>query len=72
MTPTPAGAVPLITVKLIENVFTADQKREIVKRLTDRGAISICSGFARSVAVSGTKGESRATSRDARLRSLSR
>jgi 4-oxalocrotonate tautomerase len=27
--------MPLINVKLIEDVFTPDQKREIVKRLTD-------------------------------------
>jgi 4-oxalocrotonate tautomerase len=27
--------VPLINVKLIEDVFTADQKRDIVERLTD-------------------------------------
>ena len=27
--------MPLINVKLIENVFTPDQKREIVERLTD-------------------------------------
>jgi 4-oxalocrotonate tautomerase len=27
--------VPLISVKLIENVFTAEQKQEIVRRLTD-------------------------------------
>jgi len=27
--------VPLIQVKLIENVFNADQKREIIERLTD-------------------------------------
>jgi len=27
--------VPLIQVKLIENVFTADQKQQIVRRLTD-------------------------------------
>ena len=27
--------MPLITVKLIEDVFTSDQKREIVERLTD-------------------------------------
>jgi 4-oxalocrotonate tautomerase len=27
--------MPLINVKLIEDVFTADQKREIVERLTD-------------------------------------
>jgi len=27
--------VPLINVKLIENVFTPDQKREVVERLTD-------------------------------------
>jgi 4-oxalocrotonate tautomerase len=27
--------MPFINVKLIENVFTPDQKREIVERLTD-------------------------------------
>jgi 4-oxalocrotonate tautomerase len=27
--------VPLIQVKLIENVFSPDQKREIIERLTD-------------------------------------
>jgi 4-oxalocrotonate tautomerase len=27
--------MPLIQVKLIENVFNADQKREIIARLTD-------------------------------------
>ncbi len=27
--------MPLISVKLIEDVFTSDQKREIVERLTD-------------------------------------
>jgi 4-oxalocrotonate tautomerase len=27
--------MPLIQVKLIENVFTAEQKHEIVRRLTD-------------------------------------
>ena len=27
--------MPLINVKLIEDVFTPDQKREIVERLTD-------------------------------------
>lgn len=27
--------MPFINVKLIENVFTADQKREVVERLTD-------------------------------------
>jgi 4-oxalocrotonate tautomerase len=27
--------VPLINVKLIENVFTPDQKRQVVERLTD-------------------------------------
>jgi 4-oxalocrotonate tautomerase len=27
--------MPFINVKLIENVFTADQKREVVTRLTD-------------------------------------
>jgi 4-oxalocrotonate tautomerase len=27
--------MPLIQVKLIENVFNADQKREIIERLTD-------------------------------------
>ena len=27
--------MPLINVKLIEDVFTSDQKREIVERLTD-------------------------------------
>ena len=27
--------MPLIQVKLIENVFDADQKREIIERLTD-------------------------------------
>ena len=27
--------MPLINVKLIEGVFTGDQKREIVRRLTD-------------------------------------
>ena len=27
--------MPLINVKLIENVFTADQKHDIVERLTD-------------------------------------
>jgi 4-oxalocrotonate tautomerase len=27
--------MPLINVKLIENVFTPEQKREMVKRLTD-------------------------------------
>ena len=27
--------MPLINVKLIEDVFTSDQKREIVGRLTD-------------------------------------
>jgi len=27
--------VPLIQVKLIENVFTAEQKQEVVRRLTD-------------------------------------
>ena len=27
--------MPLINVKLIEGVFTADQKQEIVRRLTD-------------------------------------
>jgi 4-oxalocrotonate tautomerase len=27
--------MPLINVKLIENVFSPDQKREIVERLTD-------------------------------------
>ena len=27
--------MPLIQVKLIENVFTADQKQQIVRRLTD-------------------------------------
>jgi 4-oxalocrotonate tautomerase len=27
--------MPLINVKLIENVFTPDQKREIVERLTE-------------------------------------
>jgi 4-oxalocrotonate tautomerase len=27
--------MPLINVKLIENVFTPDQKRDIVERLTD-------------------------------------
>ena len=27
--------MPLINVKLIENVFTPDQKRQIVERLTD-------------------------------------
>ena len=27
--------MPLIQVKLIENVFSADQKREIIERLTD-------------------------------------
>ena len=27
--------MPLINVKLIENVFSSDQKREIVERLTD-------------------------------------
>jgi 4-oxalocrotonate tautomerase len=27
--------MPFINVKIIENVFTADQKREIVERLTD-------------------------------------
>ncbi len=27
--------VPLINVKVIENVFTAQQKREVVERLTD-------------------------------------
>ncbi|MDX6541477.1 MAG: 4-oxalocrotonate tautomerase [Gaiellales bacterium] len=27
--------MPLIQVKLIENVFTSDQKREIIERLTD-------------------------------------
>jgi 4-oxalocrotonate tautomerase len=27
--------VPLIQVKLIENVFSSDQKREIIERLTD-------------------------------------
>ena len=27
--------MPFINVKLIENVFTADQKRQVVERLTD-------------------------------------
>ena len=27
--------MPLIQVKLIENVFSSDQKREIIERLTD-------------------------------------
>ncbi len=27
--------MPLVNVKVIENVFTPDQKREIVERLTD-------------------------------------
>ena len=27
--------MPLINVKLIEDVFTSDQKREIIERLTD-------------------------------------
>jgi 4-oxalocrotonate tautomerase len=27
--------MPLINVKLIENVFTPDQKRQVVERLTD-------------------------------------
>ena len=27
--------MPLIQVKLIEEVFTSDQKREIIERLTD-------------------------------------
>ena len=27
--------MPLIQVKLIENVFTAEQKQEVVRRLTD-------------------------------------
>jgi 4-oxalocrotonate tautomerase len=27
--------MPFINVKIIENVFTADQKREVVERLTD-------------------------------------
>ena len=27
--------MPLINVKLIEGVFTRDQKREIIERLTD-------------------------------------
>ena len=30
-----AGDVPYINVKLIEGVFTPDQKQEIVRRLTD-------------------------------------
>ena len=33
--PTKEDSVPLIQVKLIEGVFTAPQKREIVERLTD-------------------------------------
>ena len=27
--------MPIITVKLIEDVFTPDQKRDIIERLTD-------------------------------------
>jgi 4-oxalocrotonate tautomerase len=30
-----AAAVPLINVKLIEGVFSPDQKREIIHKLTD-------------------------------------
>jgi 4-oxalocrotonate tautomerase len=30
-----AATVPLINVKLIEGVFSADQKREIIHKLTD-------------------------------------
>jgi 4-oxalocrotonate tautomerase len=29
------GPMPFINVKIIENVFTADQKRQVVERLTD-------------------------------------
>lgn len=31
----PGGTMPFINVKLVENVFTPEQKREIVQRLTD-------------------------------------
>jgi 4-oxalocrotonate tautomerase len=33
--PSTGGAMPLIQVKLIEDVFTPDQKREMISRLTD-------------------------------------
>jgi 4-oxalocrotonate tautomerase len=32
---TTGGTVPLINVKLIENVFTAEQRGQMVERLTD-------------------------------------
>jgi hypothetical protein len=40
--------MPLINVKLIEDVFTPDQKREIVERLTDAMVSSKARTCARS------------------------